>query len=99
MLWNVRSQSCLKLTFQILLVFHPWDSVFIDNCNMTLDSVKNHCLLSYCKIASKDEILNVLLTLKIVMYYFRLEHHYQHHLFCSNFWHFPGTSALFRDQN
>ena len=90
--WNSTCWS--RLTVQIQLAFHPCDSFLINDCKITRNSAEKHCFLALnVKLQVKLGLKTFLLTLNPVIYYFCLEQHYQHGLFCSNYLYTPPTSV------
>ena len=77
-LWNSTFWSPLKLTVQIQLAFYPCDLFLIHNRNINVNSVKK---IMFCYVEYDSRRFVVL----HVTYFFRLEHHYHHSLFCSKF--------------
>ena len=45
MLWKSTFLSNLKVTVQIHFALHPCDPFLTNNCNMTGNGVKKHCLI------------------------------------------------------
>ena len=47
MLWSCTLYSCVKLTVQIQLALHSWDSYFTNNNNATAKSVEKRCFAKF----------------------------------------------------